>query len=122
MELKPIQTRGQRLAITLLSATVWNAIAWTLFFRVYANYEREGAGFLPLSMAGIFALLGPTFILGCFYTFLQQFSPVPRVRLSKSLLRLGELAALCWEFPNTDRIAELTLSLVAQEVITYQES
>jgi len=118
LELKPIQTRGKRLVITLLSAAIWNAIAWPLLFRMYANYKRDSAGLIPFSLAGLFALLGAMFVLGCFYTFLQLFSPEPRVRLSKSFLRLGESATLSWEFPDTARIAELTLSLVAQETIT----
>jgi hypothetical protein len=118
LELKPIQTRGKRLGITLLSAAVWNAIAWALFLRLYANYKRIGTGLFPLSMAGLFAALGAMFLVGCFYTFLQLFSPEPKVRLSKSSLRLGESATLSWDFPDNARIDELTLSLVAQETIT----
>src|SRR5689334_7900750 len=103
LELKPIQTRGKRLGITLLSAVVWNAIAWALFLRLYANYKRDGAGLIPLSLASLFALLGAMFLVGCFYTFLQLFSPEPKVRLGKSSLRPGETATLSWEFPDTAR-------------------
>lgn len=114
-KLKPTESRVTTFVAMVIAATFWNGISWIGFISTIAHREWFATLFLLL-----FVGVGAILIVIAIYKLLQCFNPVIEVALSNGAVSHGETVDIAWETTGrVDRIRQLRLTIIGEEVVTY---
>ncbi len=114
-KLKPTESRFTTFIVMLIVAIFWNGLSWFGFINTIMNGEWFATLFLLL-----FVGVGAVLFFTAIYKLLQCFNPVVEVALSNGAVVPGETVDIAWETTGrVERIRNLRLSIIGEEVVTY---
>ncbi|MFO0939430.1 MAG: DUF3592 domain-containing protein [Pirellulales bacterium] len=114
-KLRPTASRVGTFVGILIAALFWNGISWFGFYSTIAKREWFAMLFLL-----IFVIIGAVLIVMAIYKLLQCFNPIIEVALSNGAVTPGETVDVAWETTGRfDRIRQLRLAIIGEEVVTY---
>ena len=119
VELKPKATPLGQLGAAILGTLFWNGLTWTIIY--FALIREPDRHWFPAIILSLFALIGLVFVYAAIRQFLMLFNPRPRLTLSPSSLRRGEVAYLQWRLTGaTGGARRLLVTLEGKEEVRYR--
>ena len=105
----------------LIFALIWNSIISIFIYQVWGEWAKGEKPWILTFFMVPFVLVGLGIIAGCGYQFLKMFNPVPKLKLSRIEIPLGESAKLNWKIGNQlSSVTRLVIRLIGKETARYQ--
>jgi hypothetical protein len=115
--LKPLMSRRARFVGLAILALVWNALIWILIWNVWNK-----SPWFVLLFLGVLALAGILILGSAIHAFLQLFNPRTVVVCSQTRIYPGSEFEISWMHEgNTSRVAQLQISIVCEEIVSFQQ-
>lgn len=119
VELKPKSTPLGQLGLGLLGTLFWNGLTWTIIY--FALIREPDRHWFPAIILSLFALIGLVFVYALIRQVLILFNPRPRLTLSPSSPRRGEVGYLQWRLTGaTGGARRLLVTLEGKEEVRYR--
>lgn len=122
VELEETISPGGKLGWLIFATLLWNGIVGLFVWQAWNAWRASGSidGCLTIFLVP-FVLVGLMLLVGVPYQLLALANPRPKLRLSRSVIALGETAQLTWSFTGSvNRLQDLRIWIEGVESATYR--